>query len=102
MPPTFQQIQDMCLKKSVAYVGEEFTYDGQTYRGVISLIKNNRDIETGGFRVSTRVSIYVNKNDFPAVPQMGKIVFARDQEFFVAGFTQDSISYMLECEDPHR
>ena len=101
MALTFHQIQDLCLRKSTAYVGEEFSYKGQTYRGIISEAKNDRDIETGGYRISTRVSIYVNKNEFPA-PEMGAIVWCRGQEFFVGGYTADAISYVLNCEDPHR
>jgi len=99
---TFHQIQDRCLRQSTAYVGEEFTYKGTPYRGVIAEVKNDRDIVTGGYRVSTRLTIYVNKTEFSPAPQMGDIVWARGMEFFVKGYTADAISYVLELEDPHR
>lgn len=99
--PSFHQIQDRCLRISTDYVGELFTYQGVEYRGIISEVKNSRDIDAGGYRHTARLSIYVNKNTFPE-PIMGKIVFARGKEYFMAGYSADAISYLLELEDPNR
>lgn len=97
---TFFELQNAFLKKATAYVGEEFTYNGVAYRGIIAGVKVNRDLEQGGFRHAHLLTIYVNKTEFPAF-EMGDFIHARNQDFFIKGFTEDSISYTLELDDPN-
>lgn len=98
MPQSFHQIQNACLKFATNYVGEEFEYNGVTYKGVISETKNERDIESGGYRNHTNISIYVNKTEFP-VPKIGDFLTARGMQLFIVAFNADSISYLLHVKD---
>ncbi|MFZ9497492.1 MAG: hypothetical protein ACO265_04650 [Polynucleobacter sp.] len=98
--PSFFDIQNACLKQATAFVGEEFVYNGVTYRGVIAGVKTDRELEQGGFRHAHLLNIYVNKTEFPAF-EMGDFIHARNQEFFIKGYTEDSISYTLELDDPN-
>lgn len=96
--PSFHQIQNSCLNFAANYVGEEFVYKGVTYKGIISETKNERDIESGGYRNHTNMSIYVNKNGFP-IPAMGDFISARGKQLFILAYNADSISYLLHVKD---
>lgn len=101
MPPTFHEIASSVIGRSVDYMGENFEFQSQTYKGVINEGQASQDGEMGGFRDSYAMTIYVRKTGFP-VPTIGQKLTARGKVLRIVQVQSDAISYSLVLEDPNK
>lgn len=82
-------------------MGESFTYNSTTYKGVINEGRITQAAEFGGFRDGYGMTIYVRKTGFP-VPVPGQKLTARGKELRIIEIQTDAISYTLTLEDPNK
>lgn len=99
--PSFHDIASSVIGRSVDYMGEEFQFQSQTYKGVINEGQSSQDAEFGGFREAYVMTIYVRKIGFP-VPQVGQKLTARGKVLRIVQVQTDAISYSLLLEDPNK
>lgn len=98
MATNFHQLASAVIGRSVDFMGEEFQFRGDTYKGVINELTATEDAENGGFRGQYAMSIYVKKAGFPT-PNIGEKLTARERQLRVVSIATDAISFKLILED---
>ena len=98
---TFHQTASAVLGKAVDFMGEEFEFDGDTFKGVINDAQFTQSGERGGFRDSYALTIYVRKIGFP-IPAPGQKLTARGKILRIIQVQSDLVSYSLILEDPNK
>lgn len=98
---TFHETASAVLGKAVDFMGEEFEFDGDTFKGVINEAQGTQQAEFGGFRDAYALTIYVRKIGFP-IPAIGQKLTARGKVLRIVQVQSDAISYSLVLEDPNK
>lgn len=95
----FFEINSTAAGQAIAYMGRQFTFRGQVYRGVINEVELDPNLQLGGNQPNTMLAIYVRKTGFP-VPAVGELVQFEGTTYRIATIQTDIISYTLNLEDP--
>jgi hypothetical protein len=95
----FFEINSTAAQQAIAYMGRQFTFQGQIYSGVINEIEANPDLEIGAMMPNVVLAIYVRRTGFP-VPEVGQLVTVEGAQYRINSIQKDAISYTLNCEHP--
>lgn len=94
----FFDMQEEGLDSSNDIMGEDFSYLGITYKGIISEIELENRLQEGGLFQKAAASIVVPKSVMLVVPAIGKTITISGKKFKLAKIQSDSTSYNLTLE----
>lgn len=87
--------------QALAIMGEEFVYQGQTWRGVINQTDTHEILEAGGFATYCTCSIVIQKRGFP-VPVKGDKLTIAGTPLRIVRTAEHPVSWTLFLEDVSR
>jgi len=89
------------LAQSLDFMGEEFDYLGNTYKGVINETNTSEVLNFGGFETHISCEIYMQKRGFP-IPQKGDRLTIRGVERRIVRTADHPIAWSIYLEDVFR
>src|SRR5690348_10315199 len=72
MNSEFQNFQNRMMADAASIMGEAFTYQGQTYQGIVSSRKLEYQAEDGGYIQTLQIIIVVSKAQLSTTPVSGQ------------------------------
>ena len=89
------------LDQSLAIMGEEFEYQGESWKGVINQTETSEVLDYGGFQSHVVCSVYVQKAGFP-VPTKGSRLSIRGVDYRIVKTADHPVSWTIYLEDISR
>lgn len=82
-------------------MGQQFSYNGQDYTGVINILADKQTIQVGGYDVSLTAQVTVAKDSFPQ-PVMGARITIGGKVRRIVAVDEDQISWTLHLDEVNR
>lgn len=95
---TFSDFHEEALAEVISLLGSPLTYNGATYRGIVSAIGLSEDFRDGGLLQNIDTEIILQKSDFGTVPVAGQKVVIDGRSVRIVKVDVDESSYRLQCE----
>lgn len=89
------------LDQSLAVMGEEFEYQGTTWKGVINQTETSELLDYGGFQSHVACSVYVQKAGFP-IPIKGDRLTIKGVQYRIVKTADHPVSWTIYLEDISR
>lgn len=89
------------LDQSLTVMGEEFDYQGTTWKGVINQTETSELLDYGGFQTHVVCSVYVQKRGFP-IPVKGDRMTIKGVEYRIIKTADHPVSWTIFLEDISR
>ena len=87
--------------QALSIMGEEFVYQGQTWRGVINQTDTHEVLGIGGFETHLVCSIVIQKRGFPT-PVKGEKITIQGSPARIIKVAEHPVSWTLYLEDVSR
>lgn len=82
-------------------MGQQFSYNGQSYTGIVNILADKQTIQIGGYDVSLTAQVVVSKDLFPQ-PMMGSRITIGGKVRRVVAVDEDQISWTLHLDEVNR
>ena len=82
-------------------MGQQFSYNGQSYTGIVNILADKQTIQVGGYDVSLTAQVVVSKDLFPQ-PVMGSRITINGKVRRVVAVDEDQISWTLHLDEVNR
>jgi hypothetical protein len=89
------------INQALAFMGEEFEYRGQTFKGVINESNTSEILALGGFEQHASIDVVVSKTGFPD-PVKGEYVTIKGVRRRIFKTTDHPVSWTLSLEHIER
>lgn len=93
------------MKNAESMIGDSFTFNGKTYKGVTNTVKVTEELADGGFLERFVTTLLVRKNVLTIANKKtvrGKEIVLKGKTYWIVDYSEDNNSYTIEISDTNK